>query len=103
MNNQNLNNNLPGQQNNVNQNIPVQNNVNQVPVQPVVKPKKKSHGGIIFLILIILALAGGCYYFYDQNLKTKAYYENKYSPVNSNKHFLLVLGQHRIIDVLDQI
>ena len=102
MNNQNLNNNLPGQQPSNNQNTVVQNNQNQVVQQPVVKPKKKSHGGIIFLIFLILVLAGGCYYFYDQNLKTKAYYENKYSPVNSDKEAELELNSTIVVDLYNK-
>ena len=124
MNNQNVNTNVNGnvvqpgvvtqqavpQQAAPQQNAQTQQNVAQQNVQPAgqvqsgkpVKQKKKSKAGLIFTILIILGLAGGIYYFYDQNVKLKDYYEHNYSPLNSKEEKDLELDSFIVTDLYNR-
>ena len=86
------------------QTVPKQNvqQVGQTNGNKPVKQKKKSKVGVLFTLLIILGLAGGVYYFYDQNVKLKDYYEHNYSQLTSKEEKDLPLDSFIVNDLYNR-
>ena len=84
-------------------NTPVLQDITDVNTGPTIVVQKVRNKATPLFLIIILLLFGACYYMYDKSNKTIAFYENEYSPINTDKEVTLSNDSFIVKDLYNMV